>query len=139
MLSFTWQINDDDEKQKQTTTAAENSSTFSEPKKHIIRRKKILVHERIKLYKTRGSDDSERTLPNSGYVSQTACAFFKTIYKGFPLWPTCIVVQPVLSVLWFDVHKLINYQNVLHPVNIFLSRRVWHEIRKLWHCHDHVK
>lgn len=79
-------------KKIQTTTTEEKSSTPSKPKRaydkkktshHIQRKEKFLGHDRVMLYKTRSSDNFERTSPNSGYVSQTAHALFKTIYKGF--------------------------------------------------------
>ena len=95
-------------KMMKTTTAEKTHPRLVSRKKHIIikrktlqmspREKKFLVHERVELHKTRSSDNSERTLPNFGYVSQTGRTLFKTIYKGFPLGLTCIV-QPVLSVL----------------------------------------
>lgn len=116
-------------KKIQTTTTEEKSSTPSKPKRaydkkktshHIQRKEKFLGHDRVMLYKTRSSDNFERTSPNSGYVSQTAHALFKTIYKGFTFGLTnqfCLYYDLMFT-------NLINYQTVLKLVKIFLSLRV---------------
>ena len=103
LLSFMWEINDDEKKnckrplQKKShpRLVSRKWRIIRKKNSHHIQRKKFLVHERVMLYKTWSSDNTERTLPNSGYVSQTARALFKTIYKGFTFGLTsfvCIVI-----------------------------------------------